>query len=33
MGIEIDLISYKTEEIEKIISEYLQINLREALTP
>lgn len=30
MGIEIDLISYKTEEIEKIISEYPQINLREA---
>lgn len=30
MGMEIDLISYKTEEIEKIISEYPQINLREA---
>lgn len=30
MGMEIDLISYKTEEIEKLISEYPQINLREA---
>lgn len=27
---EIDLISYKTEEIEKLINEYPQINLREA---
>ena len=27
---EIDLISYKTEEIEKLISEYPQLNLREA---
>jgi|GEM_PF-1112390 len=30
MGMEIDLISYKTAEIEKLISEYPQINLREA---
>ena len=30
MGIEIDLISYKTEEIEKLINEYPKINLREA---
>lgn len=30
MSMEIDLISYKTEEIEKLISEYPQINLREA---
>ena len=30
MGISVNLISYKTEEIEKLISEYPQINLREA---
>lgn len=30
MSMEIDLISYKTEEIEKLISEYPQLNLREA---
>ena len=30
MGMEIDLISYKTVEIEKLINEYSQINLREA---
>ena len=30
MSMEIDLISYKTEEIEKLINEYPQINLREA---
>lgn len=30
MGMEIDLISYKTAEIEKLISEYPQLNLREA---
>lgn len=30
MGMEIDLISYKTEEIEKLISEYPHLNLREA---
>lgn len=30
MGISINLISYKTEEIEKLINEYPQINLREA---
>lgn len=30
MGISLNLTSYKTEEIEKLISEYPQINLREA---
>ena len=30
MGISVNLISYKTEEIEKLISEYPQLNLREA---
>lgn len=30
MGMSIDLISYKAEEIEKLISEYPQINLRKA---
>lgn len=30
MGMSVDVISYKTKEIEKIINEYPQINLREA---
>lgn len=30
MGISVEVISYKTKEIEKIINEYPQINLREA---
>ena len=30
MGMSVNLISYKTEEIEKLINEYPQLNLREA---